>query len=123
MRSNRAASRTGSGRSAGRRGIEIGVPWNSLEPRLQHRAIDLTQESAGDVDDAVGIDAEQVAIEREVMDRAQGEAVDDCGDARGLDVRDDVHRLDQLAFAQGADRAAVPVGATTRYWPGVSARK
>ncbi len=31
--------------------------------------------------DTVGVDAEQVAVEREVMDRAEGEAVDDGRDA------------------------------------------
>ena len=61
--------------------------------------------------DAVGIDAEHVAIEREVMDRAQRQAVDDGRDAFGLGVGDDVRRLYERALAQRADRAAVAVGA------------
>ena len=63
------------------------------------------------MDDAVGVDPEHVAVEREVMDRAQRQPVDDGGDALGLDVGDDVRGLDERALAQRADRAAVPVGA------------
>ena len=46
-----------------------------------------------------------------MVDRAQREAVDDRGDALGLDVGDDVRRLDERPLAQRADRATVPVGA------------
>ena len=61
--------------------------------------------------DAVGVVAENVAVEREVVDRAQREAVDDGGDARWVGVGNDVGGLDDGALAQCADRAAVAVRA------------
>src|SRR5262245_20144592 len=82
-----------------------------LQTGPQHRTVDFTQQPAGDVDDALGVDAEQIAVEREMVDRAERDPVDDCGDALVLGVGDDVGGLDELALAQGADRAAVAVGA------------
>src|SRR5215218_6378410 len=43
----------------------------ALQAGAEHRAVDLAQQAAGDVDDTLGVDAEQVAVEREVMDGAQ----------------------------------------------------
>jgi hypothetical protein len=51
------------------------------------------------------------AVEREVVNGAQREAVDNRGDALGLDVGNDVGGLDKGALTQRADRAPVPVGA------------
>jgi hypothetical protein len=67
----------------------------ALQPRLKHRPVDLAQQTAGDVHDALRIDAEQVAVEREVMDRAQREAVDNRSDSAGLGVRHDVRGLNE----------------------------
>jgi hypothetical protein len=83
----------------------------ALQAGAQHRPVDLAQQPAGDVDDTRGVDAEQVAVEGEVVDRAQRDAVDDRGDAFLLDVGDDVRGLDEFALAQRADRAAMAVGA------------
>ena len=57
------------------------------------------------------VDAKQVAVERKVMDRAEGESVDNGGDALRLAVGHDVRRLHELALAERADRAPVLVGA------------
>src|SRR4051794_32769640 len=58
----------------------------ALQARAQHRPVDLAQQTARDVDHALRIDAEEVAVEREVMDLAQRQAVDDRRAALGLDV-------------------------------------
>src|SRR4051812_43671345 len=63
------------------------------------------------MDDALGIDAKHVAIEREVMERAEREAVDDRGDPFRLDVGNDMRGLHEGALAERADRAAVAIGA------------
>ena len=48
---------------------------------------------------------------REVVDGAQGQTVDNRGDALGLAIGDDVCRLHQVALTQHADRTAVAIGA------------
>jgi len=63
------------------------------------------------VHDTVRVDAHQVAVVGEMMYGAQGEAVDDSGDAALLSVLDDVSGLDQSRLAECADGAAVPVSA------------
>ena len=83
----------------------------ALQAGAQHRTVDLAQQPARDVDDALRVDAEQVAVEREVVDSAERDAVDDGGDALVLGVGNDVGRLDELALMQRADRAAVAVSA------------
>jgi len=58
----------------------------TLKTGAKHWSVDLSQHTGGDVYDSVWIDAEQVAVEGEMMDRAQRETVDDGGDPLGLDV-------------------------------------
>src|SRR5262249_755765 len=55
----------------------------SLQTGAEHRAIGLFEQSPGDVHDAVRIDAEDVAVESQVVDRAEREPVDNRGDAFG----------------------------------------
>jgi hypothetical protein len=83
----------------------------ALQPLGEHRPVTLVAQAPCDVDDSAGIDPEQVAVVGEVMDRAKSQAVDDGGDPLGRGVGDDVSRLDELTFSQGANRAAVLVGA------------
>jgi hypothetical protein len=52
-----------------------------------------------------------VAVEREMVDRTQRQAVHDGGDALRFEVGNDVRGLDERSFAQRADRAAVAAGA------------
>src|SRR5690348_1653134 len=49
----------------------------ALQTCTKHRAVRLVEQPTSDVNHAVGIDAEHVAVEREVMDRAQREPVND----------------------------------------------
>src|SRR3954468_12417354 len=72
----------------------------SLKTGAEHRAVGLVEQSLRDVHDAVGVDAEGVAGEREVVDRAEREPVDDRGDA----LRRDVGGLYERALAQIAQR-------------------
>ena len=44
----------------------------ALKPFAQHRSVVLGTEPTSDVDHSARIDAEQVAVVRKVMDRAQG---------------------------------------------------
>lgn len=83
----------------------------ALQSRPQHRPVDLTQQPIGDVHDAAGVDAQEVAIEREMVDRAEVQSVDDGGDSCRLDVGNDVGGLNEGALAQRADRAATAISA------------
>ena len=67
----------------------------ALQAGREHRAIDLVQQSSGDVHDTRWIDAEQVAVVGEVVDRAERDPVDHGGDPLGASVLDDVGRLDE----------------------------
>jgi hypothetical protein len=50
---------------------EDGFAVEALQPGAQHRSVALAQHAAGDVHDATRVDPEEVAIEREVVDRAR----------------------------------------------------
>jgi hypothetical protein len=82
----------------------------ALPAGSEHRSVGFVDQPAGDVHGVVGIDPEQVAVEGEAVDHAEREAVDNSRDALGLDVRDDVGRLDERAFAQRADGAVASIG-------------
>ncbi len=85
-----------------------------LQAASQHRAVDLVEEAPRDVHAAGGVDAEEVAVVGEVVDRAQRYAVDDDRDAARIAVVDDVRRLQQRRFAQPAHCAARGVRAQHR---------
>jgi len=57
------------------------------------------------VDHAPGVDAEKIAVEREVMDRAQRNPIEHRGDALLLGVRNDVRGLDEFARAACRSRS------------------
>ena len=82
----------------------------SLQAGAEHRTVDLAQQPARDVNDPARIDAEEVAVERQVVDRAQRHPVHDRGHSLGLGVGNDVRGLHQLPLAERADRAAMAVG-------------
>jgi hypothetical protein len=78
----------------------IASPWKPCRPVSSIGPVDLPQQPVGNVQDAAGIDAEQVAIEREVVDRTEREPVDDGGDPLGVDLRNDVRGLHKRSLAQ-----------------------
>jgi hypothetical protein len=63
------------------------VAVEALQAGGEHRAIDLVQRSSGDVHDTRWIDAEQVAVVREVVDRAQRDPVATAAIPRGFGPR------------------------------------
>ena len=63
-----------------------------------------------DFDDVVWSDANDVMVERRVVDLAQGEPIGDHRLAGGLAVADDVGRVEQIPVAKSAQGALVPIG-------------
>jgi len=58
----------------------------------QHRPVGLVQHIRSNSHGVVGCDADDVAIERSVVQRAQRHAVGNGGNAEGVGVRHDVSR-------------------------------
>ena len=96
-------------RSPPRHGNRVAV--ESLQAGREHRAVDLVQEPSSDVHDTGRVDAEQVAVVREVVNRTERDPIDHGGDPLGTSVLDDVGRLDEGRLLQRTDRAALAVGA------------
>jgi hypothetical protein len=81
----------------------------ALQALPQHGPVVFFADGSADVDDFRRIDVEEIAVIGEVMDRAKREAVDHGGHTLGQRVGHDVSGLDELAFAEGADGAPMPV--------------
>jgi aminoglycoside phosphotransferase len=64
-----------------------------LEAVRQHWSIDLVEEPRVDMDDAIRVDAEKVAVVGQMVDRAEGESVDHGRSAAPIAVFDDVRCL------------------------------
>jgi hypothetical protein len=62
----------------------------ALEAGAKHRAVGLVAHAPGDVHHTARIDAEDVAVQRHVVGRAQRQPVDHGRDALRLDIGDDV---------------------------------
>ena len=78
---------------------------------FEHRPVFVLQQVAGDVDLVVRRDADEVLVERSVVDRAEAQAVADERLACRLRVTDDVRRgVQEPELLQAADRARVAVG-------------
>ena len=84
-------------------------PWHrnrvtveALQAGRQHRAVDLVQQACGDVHDTRLVDAEQVAVVGEMVDRAERDPVT-RGDPSALRSLDDV----QAAWTRGALRGEI----------------
>jgi hypothetical protein len=75
----------------------------SLQAGLEHRAIDLAEQTPCDMHQAGRVDAEKVAVEGEVVNGAESKPVDDRGDAGGFSVRDDVGGLNERPLPERAD--------------------
>ena len=69
-------------------------PVEALETLTQHRPVVLLADASGDVNNSSRVDAEEIAIVGEVMDCAEGEAVDHGRHSFGQRVGDDMSCLD-----------------------------
>lgn len=75
----------------------------ALKTVSQHWPVVLVKQSASDVHDATRVDSEKVAVIRQVVDRAECDAVDDGRGASWVAVVDDVCCLKQRRLAELAD--------------------
>ncbi len=72
------------------------LPVDLLEAHDQHRAVRLLEDRRADLDDVVGPDGEEAAIERGVMEFAQRDAVADDRLALGVAVGRDVGGVEEV---------------------------
>src|SRR3989338_4850722 len=82
----------------------------ALEAMAEHGPIGLAKNGGLHLDLKVGANAEQVAVERRVVQRAEGQAVRHHGLAARVAIGQDVGGLEQLLVAQAADGATLLVG-------------
>ena len=69
-----------------------------LESVAEHRAVLLGEDVTADLDDQIGSDAKDVAVEGGVVDLAQRQAVRHYPLAERVGVRNDVRGVEQLTF-------------------------
>jgi hypothetical protein len=82
-----------------------------LEALLEQRPVVQHQRSLGDVYAAVGVDADQVVVERRVVDLRESDTVSDDRLAEQLiGIGHDVGCVQQMIIRQVADRTSVIVG-------------
>src|SRR3989475_10898843 len=81
-----------------------------LKTMADRRPVRLVQNGARHVNHEIGVDAEEMSIERRVVKLAEGQAVRHHGLAARMAVGQDVGGLEQLLVAQAADRATFLVG-------------
>jgi len=81
----------------------------ALEAMLEHRPVDLLQHVEADRDLEVGRDADDVGVERGVMQLAEREAVGNHRLAERVNIRKDVSGPQQFVMAESADGAALLV--------------
>ena len=82
-----------------------------LEAHDEHRAVRLGEEGRADLDDVVGANGEEEAIERGVVELAQCDAVADDRLALGVAVGRDMRGVEELLMAQPTEGAALGVRA------------
>ena len=80
-----------------------------LKPDDEHGAVRFGEDRRTDLDDVVGSNGEEEAIERGVMELAQGDAVADDRVALGVALGRDVGCVQELQVAQPAERTALGV--------------
>jgi hypothetical protein len=73
---------------------------------LERRAIALTQDIRPKLDRQVGTDAEEISVERRVMEAAQSKSVGEHRFAAGMTIGQYVSRVEQLPVAEPAHRAS-----------------
>lgn len=81
-----------------------------LQSLPQHRSVAFIAQAPGDVNHAVGRDAHEVAVIGKMMDGAQRQPVDHCGDPPLVRILHDVSRLNELGLLERADGATMAIG-------------
>ena len=81
-----------------------------LEPVPEHRTVDLVENVRAHLDMEVGADAQDVPVERGMVDLAECETVGHDRLAAGMAVRQDVRGVEELRVLQSADGALGTVG-------------
>jgi hypothetical protein len=76
-----------------------------VDPHDEHRAVRLSEDGRADLDDVVGADGEEEAIERGVVELAQRDAVADDRLALGVAVGRDVRRVQTPETFSGERRS------------------
>jgi hypothetical protein len=77
--------------------------------QLQHRAVVLLEEARRDPDRVVGVDPNEIVVERSVVDRAETDAIADDRIASFLEIADDVGSVEQWQLLEPANRTLVSV--------------
>src|SRR3989338_9628287 len=88
-------------------------PYTTLfrsQAMAEHGPVGLAENGGLHLDVEIGANAEQVAVERRVVQRAEGQAVRHPGLAARVAIGQDVGGLEQLLVAQAADGATLLVG-------------
>jgi hypothetical protein len=85
-------------------------PRNLLKTMEQHGTIRFLKHIPADLDHVVRPDAENMRVERGVVQLAERKTVRNDRLASRVTVRQDVRGLEQLAMSQTADAAAQPIG-------------
>ena len=82
-----------------------------LQAVTQHRAVDLFQNVAPDLDDTVRPYAKNVRVERGMVELAEGESVRNDRLAARVPIGEDVRGFEKLAVTQPADRTRLTIRA------------
>jgi hypothetical protein len=69
---------------------------------VEHRAVVVVEEPAGNVNDIVGRDADKILIEGSMVNRAEAQSVRNLGRSSRLGISDDVRSVQQANFLQPA---------------------
>jgi hypothetical protein len=99
------------------RRLQLGCVWRmqslSVEPlqtKLEHRPIRLVQDVRPQLDHEVRPHAEDVAVERGVVQLAESQSVRDDGLSPGVSVWENVGRVQKLGVTQTAHGTALAIG-------------
>ena len=77
---------------------------------MKRGAIAFTQDVDSELDRQIRADAEEVSVERRVMQTAQSQPVGKHRFAAGMTIRQDVRRVEQFSMTEPADRTLGLIG-------------
>ena len=99
---------------AGRVKNALGV--EALEAVAEHGAVFFDEDVQADLDDVVGGNTQEVAVEGGVVEFAEGQTVFDRGDPLGIAIGEDVGGVEELGVAQATGWKS---RATGQSWDGL----